>query len=250
VETPKGRLTRDKGLGAAVVRYGNLRSFTLRTLYSWLTLTILLTFSWPAMIVYLDAPTGVSPRATPLGWFVARLLAAALSAAAAGLLWRLSPIPATVAQPERARRLFSRASGRVWPQALVFLCGLSALLLVLLLVADPLGALQVALLGLAEALAVQLLLSGYVKGLFDLTLDDYRATVATLGLFALTYGMREGLDAASGSGDFVLALVAGGVLGLLIGGVSLWLRAKSGSLLPALLAQWLLLYILVGLFES
>jgi hypothetical protein len=86
--------------------------------------------------------------------------------------------------------------------------------------------------------------------LFDLTLDDYRATVATLGLFALTYGMREGLDAASGSGDFALALAAGGVLGLLIGGVSLWLRAKSGSLLPALLAQWLLLYILVGLFES
>ena len=80
---------------------------------------------------------------------------------------------------------------------------------------------------------MQALLAGYLKGFFDLTLDDYRATAATLALFALTYAMREGLDAASGSGDLTLAMFAGGVLGLLIGVISLWLRAKSGSLLPA-----------------
>ena len=240
---------RDKGLAAALTRYGSLRSFTLRTLYSWLTLTVLLTFSWPMLVVYAGAPNGVSPRQTPLVWFGARLLVALLSAAAAGLLWRLSPVPSAPADPARATRLFQRTSGRIWPQLLVFLSGLSALLLVLLLAIDPLGALQVALLGLAEALAIQTLLAGYLKGFFDLTLDDYRATVATLALFALTYALREGLDAASGSGDFALALAAGGALGFLIGVISLWLRAKSGSLLPAMLTQCLLLYILVGLFE-
>lgn len=251
---PRGRLARRKGMEAAVARFGSVRSFVLRTLYSWLTLTLLFTFTWPLLVVFAGAPSGVSPRATPLGWFAARLAIAALSAAAAGLLWRLSPVPAEVARPARAARLFARAGGRVWPQVMVFLAGVSALLLLLLFVSDPLGALQVATLGLAESLTVQLLLAGYMQGLFDLTLDDYRATVATLGLFALTFAIRGGLasstQAGLGGNDFVVALVAGGALGLLVGAASLLLRARSGSLAPAVLAQWLTLYILVGLFES
>lgn len=253
VAPPRHRLTREKGIDAALWRYGSVRSFTLRTLYSWLTLTLLFTFTWPMLVVFAGAPAGVPARATPVDWLLARLGIATLIAVAAAFLWRLSPVPAAVAEPWRAIRLFTRASGRVWPQLMVFLVAMSMLLTLLLALDDPAAALKIVALGAAESLAVQLLLTGYLKGVFDVLLDDYRATIATLSLFAATFAIRGGLAASTkanlGGDEFVVSLLAGALLGLLIGGASLWLRARGGSLLPGALAHLLALYILVGLFE-
>jgi hypothetical protein len=241
-----------KGYAAIEARYGDVRSFTLRTLYTWLTLTVLLSFGWPMLVVYADAP-GVLPQDTPADWFQLRLLIAAGVAAVGGLLWRLSPVSTDTAQPGRGLALFSAARGRVWPQVMVFLAGLLVVLSALRLADDPAGAAQVIALGLAEALAVQLILCGYLQGAFELLLEDYRATLATLALFALTFAIRGGLASATeesvGQDSFTLALLAGGAVGVLAGGVSLLLRNRSGSVLPGILAHWLLLGILPSFFE-
>jgi hypothetical protein len=93
-----------------------------------------------------------------------------------------------------------------------------------------------------------------LAGVFELLLDPFPAALATLGLFALTYAIRVSLDAGTdeniGGDVVVVAAVAGAVLGAIIGAVALFLRARSGSLLPGILAHWLALYIIVGLFEG
>jgi len=239
-----------KGREAAIRRYETLRSFVLRTLYTWLTLTILLTFSWPMLVVFAGAP-GVSPANTPDDWFQIRLLITALVAAVVVWLWRLSPIPTDVAQPRRALDLLRR--GKVWPQVIVFLGGLVLILSIVLLAEDPDKRFKVISLGLAEALAVQMLLSGFMHGFFELVIDEAWASFATLGLFALTFAIRAGLASATrsdlGEQLFIVALAAGAVLGAIVGGVSLLLCRRSGSLLPGILAQWLVLAILPAFFE-
>jgi hypothetical protein len=252
--TTAPQVVHHKGHEAAVARYGSTRSFVLRTLYSWLTLTMLLTFTWPLLVVYAGAPEGLSPGETPIGWFQVRLLVPLIVGAAAGWLWRVSPAPTATAKPAHALALFSRASGRVWPQVMVFLAGLCLVLGLLLVASDPAAGLKWLAFGLAEAVALQLLLSGYLNAVFELLLDALPAALATLGLFALTFAIRTTLDAGTdeslSGGTFALVALAGALLGVIVGAVSLFLRARSGSLLPAVLAQWLALYIVVGLFEG
>jgi hypothetical protein len=237
-------------LDAAVSRYGGVRSFTLRTLYTWLTLSILFAFGWPMLVVYAGAP-GVLPIETPGDWFQARFLIAAASAGVAAWLWRVSPAPTDTARPERALALFRR--GRVWPQVMVFLLGTLVVLSSLRIIEDA-AAVKVVALGLAEALTIQIILSGYLHGAFDLLLEDYRASLATLALFALTFGIRALLASATdddaGQDLLFVALLAGMALGVIAGGVSLLLRNRSGSIVPGILAHWLVLYVVASFFEA
>lgn len=236
---------RPKGLDVAIARHGSVRGFTLRTLYTWFTLTILLTFTWPLLVVYAGAPTG-PVEDLPGDWFQARLLLMALTAGASAWLWRISPAPTDVARIDRAIAVFRR--GRVWPQVIVFLSGLVLVLSAVLVAADPAKGLKVVVFGLAEALAIQTLLAGYMHSVFEMTLKDARAYPATLGLFALTFAIRGGLASSThedlGQELFIVAVAAGSVIGLAAGGFSLLLRARSGTLAPGVLAYWLVFYIL------
>lgn len=233
-----------KGRAGAVARYGSVRAFAWRILYSWLTLTMLYLFVWPLLVLLTSAP-GVAPEDTPTGWYQLRLLAPVLTAMAVAWIWRLSPVPAETAAPGRLRGLLR--AGVVWPQALLFLAGLPLVLAGFLLAEDAPGALKLVLLTLAEAVVIQLVLSGYLHGAFDLLLSE-RPWLAAVGLFALTFAIRGTLAAAAQEtlpeGELLLAASGGIVAGALVGALSVWLRARSGSIYPGILALWLLLLLL------
>jgi hypothetical protein len=230
-----------------LARYGTTRSFTLRMLYTWLTLTMLYTFTWPLLVLLTAAP-GVKTPHTPTDWYQLRLLAPALMAIFAGWLWSLSPVATDTASRSTALGLFRQ--GRIWPQALVFLLGTTAVLVALMLIENPGGGLKLTLLSLAEALVIQILLSGYMAGMFELLLPHGRPAILTVILFALTFAIRGVLAAAAEEtlpeSELILAIVSGLAVGVLIGGASVWLRARSRSLLPGILALWLV-FLLLGL---
>jgi hypothetical protein len=211
----------------------------VRTLYSWLTMSMLYLFAWPLAVIYLDAP-GVPPQDTPLDWYQIRLLAPALIAVVGAWLWQLSPAPAGTIARGRALALFRQ--GRIWPQALLFLLGTPLVLTAFLLAEDPAGGIKLALLTLAEALAIQILTSGYLHAAFEIVLEDGWANLAATGLYAAAFAIRAAMVVASEQSDggpYTLAVVAGIVVGLIVGGISSLLRARSGSLLPGILALWL-----------
>jgi hypothetical protein len=242
-----GRL---KGREAIALRYGSLRSFMLRTLYSWLTMSMLYLFTWPLAVIYLDAPA-VPPHETPIDWYQLRLLAPLAIAGVAAWLWQVSPAPAGTMARSRVAALFTQ--GRVWPQAMLFLLGTPLVLTGFLVVEDPAGGLKLALLTLAEALAIQVLTSGYLHAAFEIVLEDGRANLAAIGLYSATFAIRAAMvvaaeQAQSAGGDYTLALAAGIVVGGIVGGIATWLRARSGSLLPGILALWLI-FLMLGLTD-
>ena len=243
------RFSRMKGREAAATRYGSERSFALRLLYSWLTLTILYLFTWPLLVIYADAPA-VNPDDTPVDWFQPRVLAPALTALAAWWLWRLSPVPNVTLSVERALAPFR--TGRLWPQLMFFLVGTTVVISIFLLMADPAGALKLVLLTLAEAAVIQIVISGYVHGAFEMLLGDRRADVIAVGTYGATFGLRGLLAAASGtetgSGEMIVALLAGVVVGVIIGAIATLLRNRTGSLLPGFLALWLT-FLLLGMAD-
>jgi hypothetical protein len=241
------RFLRLKGEDAVVARYGSVRSFMLRTLYTWLTLTILALFTWPLLVIYADAPA-VAPQDTPLGWFQFRLLAPLLVAGAAAWLWQLSPAPVETGSLRTALGLFQR--GRVWPQLLVFLLGTIVVIAIFLLVEDTAGALKLLSLTFAEAAVIGIVISGYLHAAFDVVLHDDRANLAAIGLFALTFVIRGVVAIASeadvSQAELISAGIAGLIGGALIGGVVTMLRSRSGSIVPGILGLWLL-FLLLGL---
>ena len=239
------RLTRAKGRDAIVARYGSVRSFVLRALYTWLTLTILYLGLWPMLVIYAGAP-GVNPQDTPLEWFQLRLLAPLLTAVVAGWLWRVSPVPTDTADRERIVALARR--GRLWPQVLLFLAGTIVVIAVFMLAANFSGGSRLLLVTLAEAAVMVIIVSGYLHGALDLVLKPHQATLAVGGLYALTFAMRAMLSTASqeSGGDTLVALVAGLIAGLLIGLAAAGLRAASGSIIPGIFSLWLL-FLLLGL---
>jgi hypothetical protein len=121
---------------------------------------------------------------------------------------------------------------------------------VLSLVENPGGGLKLTLLALAEALVIQILLSGYLAGTFELLLPEGRPAILTVILYGLTFAMRGALAAAAEEtlpqSELVLAVFSGLLVGMLIGAGSLWLRARSGSIFPGILALWLI-FVLLGL---
>lgn len=227
-----------------MTRYGTLRSAAGATLFSWINLTLLLTFGWPALVVFFDAPS-VAIENTPLDWFVLRLGFVVTGALLTVVLWMLSPAPVAVATLRSVAGIARR--GMIWTQAVLILTGISVLLSVLLLLADPDPALKVISFGLLEAIAVQTLLSGYMKSAFDVLVPGRQSFLSVLGLFAAFFALRSfalAVVATGGGENEVLALLAGGVLGAVYGAVSLLLRDRSGSLLPGILLHWAALYLI------
>lgn len=243
---PYGRL---KGRDAARERYGSIRTFVIRTLYTWFTMTLLAQITWPLLVLQLDAP-GSPPADTPIDWFQLRLIAPVLVALLAAWLWRLSPVPHGPLQVAPARALLHR--GRIWPQALLLMTGTLLLLVVFALIENPAGGLKLTALALAEAAVIQILCSGYLQGMFALLLPTWRPTVLATVLYMLAFALRALLaladEATVGSTELLAAGLAGAVVGLLLGGVCAVLRSRSSSLLPGTLLLWLV-FVAFGLAD-
>jgi uncharacterized protein YciU (UPF0263 family) len=237
--------TRLKGEEAIVARYGSRGSFAGRLLYTWFTLTVLYAFTWPLLVLMTAAP-GTAPWDTPLDWFQLRVLPPALIAVITAWLWRLSPVPHDPI--DRSRWLSPFRQGRIWPQVLVFLLGLTVVISFMLVLENPSGALKLITLTLAEAAVIQMLVAGYVHGAFDLLLRRPQSNLPAILLFALTFGMRGALATVDedvlAQEQFVVALSAGIVAGALIGLVAVFLRNRTGSLTPGIVALWLGLLLL------
>lgn len=228
-----------------VLRFGSERGATVRTLYAWLNLTLLLVFAWPLLVVFFDAPS-VTPADTPGDWFALRLAAPVLVTAIALRIWWASGAPRHVAARAGLRDL--AASGQLWIQVTAFLAILTVVLAVVLLLSDPTAAAKVLLLGLFEALAIQLIVPGYVKTTFEaLEADPGRAFWICVALLALTFALR-GTMVAAVEPDVAPEVVAGaaialGLAGVLLGAAFVYLRDRTGSLLPGILLAWLVLAI-------
>lgn len=228
-----------------VLRFGSERGATVRTLYAWLNLTLLLVFAWPLLVVFFDAPS-VTPADTPGDWFALRLAAPVLVTAIALRIWWASGAPRHVAVRAGLRDL--AASGQLWIQVTAFLAILTVVLAVVLLLSDPTAAAKVLLLGLFEALAIQLIVPGYVKTTFEaLEADPGRAFWICVALLALTFALR-GTMVAAVEPDVAPEVVAGaaialGLAGVLLGAAFVYLRDRTGSLLPGTLLAWLVLAI-------
>lgn len=238
--------------GRVIAHFGSERYAALRALYHWLNLTLLLTFPWPALVTFFDAPS-VRPENTPSDWFLLRLAAPVAAFLVAAHFWRSSGVPGDVAGPGHAIQLVSR--GRLIGQIVLFLVGLSVVASIVLLLDDPTRATKALTLGLAEALAIQTLIAGYVKSTLE-TLDGKPVNIFALclALFALSFAIRAGL-AAGIQQDASGTLIAGGIIGgaavgLLVGAVSLVLRDHTASLAPGVALQLLLVAIIPAFTAS
>lgn len=228
-----------------LLAHGSERNALLRTLYAWLNLTLLLSFAWPALVVFFDAPV-VSPANTPADWFTLRLAAPIIVLAVAGRIWWASGVPGFVAMPERTSGLFTGSI--VLMQVQVFLIGLTIVLGLILLLSDASAAAKVLGLGLCEALAIQVIIPGYVKSALEaLEAAPRRAFWICVVLFGIVFGLRAALAAAiqpDAEAGFVLAAaIALAVAGMALGVVFVYLRDRTSTLLPGILLHWLVIAI-------
>lgn len=232
-----------------IARYGSHRSAVGSTLFIWVNLGLFLAFGWAALVIAFDAPA-VGVEVLPADWFAARLVIALIGAGLTVIFWRSSQAPTHAMSREAISGIFAR--GVLWTQGMLFLLGVSVVLGVLLLLANPGQAARLLSFGVVEVFAIQALFSGYMKTAFNLLLDRKRAFVVVTGLFAVFFGLQSmaiAVTAVDAGQNYLLALVAGGVLGMLVGAVSLVLRDRSGSILPAILVHLLLFYQVIAFLE-
>ncbi len=237
---------------ALIARYGDARSAMLRTLYTWLNLTLLAVFGWPALVVFVDAPDA-TPELTPTDWFFVRLGILLVTAVLLARFWYVNRIPTGILRLSSMVALFSR--GKIWPQVILFLLSLTILLSAVLLFRDTGPALKILSLGLLTTLIVQGLNAGYVYSTFqilEVERNRLRGTVVILmGLtFASSAATEAGIAINSESVEIAIAFVAGAGLGCIIGVVSVLFRERSESLAPAVLAQLLALSVVPAFFQQ
>ena len=224
-----------------IARYDSGRNAILRTLYAWLNLTLLLSFTWPALVVFFEAPLSSVPN-TPVDWYLLRLTAPAAVLIIGARLWWTSGAPVYVASPARLAGL--RELGPLWTQLQFFVLLLSLVLTAVLFASDPTSALKASLFGLVEAAAIQVVISGYVKTTLEsLGAQPSRAFWICAVLFGVVFALRGGLAAAI-QPDSIASVVfaagaAGFVAGLALGVIFLYLRDRTASLFPAIVLNWL-----------
>lgn len=232
-----------------IARYGSHRSAVGSILFAWLNLSLLIAFGWASLVVAFDAPS-VSVEILPVDWFVIRFVIILIAAVLTVVLWRSSMAPTSSMSREAAEGLFQR--GVLWSQGMLFLVGVSLVLSVLLLLANPNQATKLLLFGVVEVFAVQALFAGYLKTAFDLLFERRRAFALVTGLFAVFFGLQSlavAMIAVNADPNYVLAFLAGGLLGAAVGVVSLILRDRSGSIVPGFFVQLLVFYLFITFVE-
>lgn len=223
-------------------RLGSIRS-GLRPL----NLIIIQQGVWPLLVLMGEGPRITEPEGLPWDWWGVRIAAPAIAALLALMYVRRDP---------RGSGEESRDYGRIVPSALntrslrlqvtFALVGLPVMVAVVRLIDGPIGyATKIVAFGAVEALAFQIISFGVAYRLFP---DERRGTLAAVGFFALSWGLRDLILAIVGdSGGSMFFTVVGGLLaGLLIALVSLAIRRWPGGFWPAWGAQWLVITLIIG----
>lgn len=228
---------------------GERRAASLRVLSAWFNITVLNVMAWPLIVVAFDAPLD-PPAELPLGWFLVYMVPAAAVLVLTARLWRVNQLSLESLGWRPALAMYRRGG---WQgQLALVLATLTLVTTVLLLVAKPLEGVQALLSGVARALAVQLLIAGYVRSMLaQFGADPSRVYWFGVGMFTLTIAAETAIAVAArqnpGVNELMLAFSAGALLGVLLGMASMSLRGRTGSLIPALLLQ-LLLFSLIPQF--
>lgn len=233
----------ERAYDGLIARYDSERNAILRTLYAWFNLTLLLSFAWPALVVFFEAPLS-SVANTPFDWYLLRVAAPVAVLIIGFRLWWASGVPLYVARPERIAEL--RSAGTILIQLFAFILLLAIALSIALLISDPSAALKVLIFGLIEAAAVQVVISGYVKTTLEaMEAQASRVFWISVALFGVVFALRGGLAAAvqpdSVPSVVTGASVAGGLAGIGLGIAFVYLRDRTGSLLPGIILQWLII---------
>lgn len=221
--------------------------------YRWLNLTLVQQGLWPLLVVLAAAPVG-SVASTPLPWWLARAGAPALAAALAWVYLRqrpgsdggaaaVPPIGATKADDVPAggsgrRVLFA---GAAW-----LLPGLALMLAAARIVVGPAEpAVRLILFGVADVAAFQLIHFGVVRRSWR---DDQAGTLAAIGLFGASWGLRAVFQGAATGRllDPWLAFAGAAAAGLAVALLSWAVRRWMGGFWSAAAAHLVVVYLILG----
>jgi hypothetical protein len=218
------------------------RNATLRVVSAWFNLTLIYVMAWPLLVVLFDAPLD-PPGELPFGWFLLFLIPPLAVLAIETRLWRVNQLPTESMHWRSGLAMFRRGG---WQgQVALVLVALTLVCTVLLFAAAPVNATQALIGGLARALALQLLVAGYVKAMLDqLGAHPSRVYWLGVGMFTLTVAAETAIAVAARQNptleDLLLAFSAGALLGVLLGLASMSLRGQTSSVFPGVLLQLLL----------
>lgn len=230
-----------------IERFGSIRS-GLRPL----NLIIIQQGLWPLLVLMGEGPRITEPEGLPWDWWAIRVIAPAIAAALALVYVRRASVQKhgskeTVLTGEVSAETEKRSlSPGIRGQVTFALIGLPLMVAAVRLIDGPIGyATKIIAFGAVEALAFQIVSFGVAYRLFP---DERRGTLAAVGFFALSWGIRDLILAIVGdSGGSMFFILVGGLLaGLLIALCSLALRRWPGGFWPAWGAQWLVITLIIG----
>ncbi|MDQ3043779.1 MAG: hypothetical protein M3R06_01325 [Chloroflexota bacterium] len=221
------------------------RLVAFKRVYRWLNLTAIHHAIWPLLLLLTSAPSA-PVGALPVGWYTLRLMGPALATALALIYLAQSPLvgSSSLSLPVGAPEDISETPLR--SQVRFALIGLTGMLAVGRLAVGPVGPVaQLLVFGAADVAAFQLIHFGVVARSYP---RREQGRSAALGLFALSWGVRDAIfvGIGGGGGSLGLALLSGLVLGGALAALSAWLRAWLGGFWPAAMAQWLIVYLIFG----
>ena len=224
-----------------LLRHDSVRNAVLRTLYAWFNLTLLLSFGWPALVVFFEAPLA-SVENTPADWFFLRIGVPLVVLGVAIRLWYGSAVPVFVGHPKHLAHL--RTIGPVWTQSLIFIVLLAGVLSAVLFASDQEPAAKVLSFGLVEAAAMQVAVSGYVKSALEAvgaapSRSFWVCAVLFGAMFTLRGGVAAGIQPDAAAGLVFAGSLAGFAAGFMLGAATIYLRDRLVTIYPGIILQWL-----------
>ncbi|MGH2547809.1 MAG: hypothetical protein ACRDHN_00340 [Thermomicrobiales bacterium] len=223
-------------------RFGSIRS-GLRPL----NLIIIQQGLWPLLVLMGEGPRITEPEGLPWDWWAIRVIAPAIAALLAFMYVHRDPRGSGTESPDYGRIIPSALNTRSLRLQVTFaLIGLPLMVAAVRLIDGPIGyATKIAAFGAVDALAFQIISFGVAYRLFP---DERRGTLAAVGFFALSWGIRDLILAGVGDsgGSMFFTLIGGLLAGLLIALCSLAIRRWPGGFWPAWGAQWLVITLIIG----
>ena len=221
------------------------RLVAFKRVYRWLNLTAIHHAIWPLLLLLTTAPSAPVEHLPP-GWYALRLAGPALAAALA--LFYLAQPPLYVSPPlavpfEEPGR---QGGSHLQAQVRLALIGLTCMLAIGRFAVGPVGPVaRLLLFGAADVAAFQLIHFGVVARTYR---SSDQGRFAAIGLFALSWGMRDAIFVGIGGrgGSIELALLSGLLLGGTLALLSAGSRGWLGGFWPAAAAHWLIVYLVFG----
>ena len=236
----------EPGIFGRALQGGSLQF--LRKIYRWFNLSVIQHAVWPVLVALFAAPQ-VSVADTPWDWYLGRL-AGPLLAFVLALGYIRRAVGRGIENTSLPAVWVPDAPGRIAQQARYLLIGLPFMVLIARLLGGPVDeVVRIAVLGLATAAAFHAINFWIVPLGFP---DGYRGLDIGTVLFAISWGMGDVLrvGASSEGGNLVIAFLAGTTAGLLVALVCRGLRRWPGGTLPAPMAQWLVITLILGFSVS